>query len=44
MRCSNEACSITSPPRSRIDAGIVMPGDGQPPYFTTTVVPTDTRL
>jgi len=28
----------------RIEAGIVMPGDLAAFHFTTTVVPTDTRL
>jgi hypothetical protein len=31
-------------PRGGIEAGIVMPGDRAAAYFTTTVVPTDTRL
>jgi hypothetical protein len=30
--------------RSRIEVGIVMPSDLAASYFTTTVVPTDTRL
>jgi hypothetical protein len=36
----NEASHRYSP----ADGGIVMPSDAAAPYFTTTVVPTDTRL
>ena len=43
-RCSNHAYSIASAARSRIEVGIVMPSDLAASYFTTTVVPTDTRL
>jgi hypothetical protein len=43
-RCSNDAYSITSAARSRIEVGVVMPNDLVASYFTTTVVPTDTRL
>jgi len=43
-RCSNNAYSIASAARSRIEVGIVMPNDLVASYFTTTVVPTGTRL
>src|SRR5262245_61038093 len=43
-RCSNDAYSITSAARSRIEVGMVMPSDLGASHFTTTVVPTDTRL
>ena len=34
----------TDPEEERIEVGVVMPSDLVASYFTTTVVPTDTRL
>jgi hypothetical protein len=36
--------AITSAARGRIEVGMVMPSDLAASHFTTTVVPTDTRL
>ena len=42
--CSNDAYSIMSAAYIKIEVGIVRPGDLAASYFTTTTVPTDTRL
>ena len=43
-RSGNDTCPDTTAARGRIEAGMVMPGDPAASHFTTTVVPTDTRL